>query len=468
MKKLSTALLLAFLLFVPTWVMATNINVDADSNGAMDVNRGGTNATTAAGARANLGLVIGNDVLSPTGDGSGLTGLIWFQIGSKPTTLSGFGILDAEPLDATILKAATGMGTFTGATIADGATIHEALQALETAVEATGPAPSQSKSATFKGPVSGDKAAFKAPTDITPAEFSCHTETSATTAVLDVQECISGSCGSILSAPVTCAASDTSGTVSDTYIASGSDVKFVVGSVSGTPGFLYGTMKYAAGGTPPSCADSSCSGLDPCQNFEGTGYDNSETWTESCSGGSCTEDDTTATVLRGSQQLKLLKVSGTVSASKTVSAASEFWLHFLYKSPTVDPGAYATTILRLKNGTTDLAYFYVTEDAKLSLWDGDWSHSATTTDALSDNTKYHVWVHYKNGTGANAEISIEFTADATRTPVGSGSKFAGFTNGTPTLDLNGIFLFGDRVTGGDFFDQVIGKSGATAIGTVCQ
>lgn len=38
-------------------------------------------------------------VLLDDGDGSSLTGLLWSQIGSTPTTLSGYGITDAQPLD---------------------------------------------------------------------------------------------------------------------------------------------------------------------------------------------------------------------------------------------------------------------------------------------------------------------------------------------------------------------------------
>lgn len=48
---------------------------------------GGTGASDASGARTNLGLVIGTDVLAPTGNGSGLTGLTQSQISGLTTAL---------------------------------------------------------------------------------------------------------------------------------------------------------------------------------------------------------------------------------------------------------------------------------------------------------------------------------------------------------------------------------------------
>jgi hypothetical protein len=51
----------------------------------------------AAAARTTLGLVIGTDVLAPTGDGSGLTGLVQSQVSGLVSALAG-----KQPLDATL------------------------------------------------------------------------------------------------------------------------------------------------------------------------------------------------------------------------------------------------------------------------------------------------------------------------------------------------------------------------------
>lgn len=101
--------------------------------------------STYADIRTALGLVIGTNVLAPDGDGSSLTGLTWSQIGSTPTTLSGYGITDgatATSLHLDDVLTALGIesedvhfGTFTGSTIGDNLTAKAIFQALESAFE---------------------------------------------------------------------------------------------------------------------------------------------------------------------------------------------------------------------------------------------------------------------------------------------------------------------------------------------
>jgi hypothetical protein len=90
-------------------------------------------------------MVIGTNVLAPDGDGSSLTGLTWSQIGSTPTTLSGYGITDgatATSLHLDDVLTALGIasedvhfGEFAGTTIDDNLTAKAIFQALESAFE---------------------------------------------------------------------------------------------------------------------------------------------------------------------------------------------------------------------------------------------------------------------------------------------------------------------------------------------
>lgn len=77
MKRLYISVFAIFILLnAPCYAL----DIDADSNDAVDVTYGGTNASSASDARDNLGLTIGTDVLAPDGDGSSLTGILATQI----------------------------------------------------------------------------------------------------------------------------------------------------------------------------------------------------------------------------------------------------------------------------------------------------------------------------------------------------------------------------------------------------
>lgn len=77
------------------------------------------------------------------GGGGGLTGLAWAGIGGTPTTLAGYGITDAQPLDAdlTAIAALTGTGTIyyrSGASAWSAVTIGTGLDFTAGTLSATG------------------------------------------------------------------------------------------------------------------------------------------------------------------------------------------------------------------------------------------------------------------------------------------------------------------------------------------
>jgi hypothetical protein len=92
----------------------------------------------------------------------------------------------------------------------------------------------------FKSPASGDKIKFRVPWGFTISSIGCVTD-AATSAVLDIQECDSNAanCATVLSTTITCGTTRGTGTVSDSSIASGNYIYAVLGTVTGTPGYVY-------------------------------------------------------------------------------------------------------------------------------------------------------------------------------------------------------------------------------------
>jgi len=113
--------------------------------------------------------------------------------------------------------------------------------------------PRLTENATFKDPTSGDKAKFRKPYGMTVSSVGCVSD-AATSVVLDVQECNSSgaSCTTILSGTLTCGTTyeytDGTPSITDSSIAAANYVFFSLGTVTGTPGYLYVDFNYTVTG----------------------------------------------------------------------------------------------------------------------------------------------------------------------------------------------------------------------------
>lgn len=215
---------------------------------------------------------------------------------------------------------------------------------------------------------------------------------------------------------------------------------------------------YATGG---DCDDSSCTGFDVCQNFEGEGYDNSESWTESNGEEGTIDEDEAGTVLRGSQSLEVIYGSSGGYVYSPAIDQGELYFHLLFRTPDATP-ASSTDILKL--WTSGIATRYTLElqtNGTVRLTTA--GNLASTTDSLSDNTTYHFWGYWKKG-AEDEEGWFEFTALATRTPVGSGNKYVEVTGGTNNDDIRYLTLLQEGGT--QFWDQILVKT--TAFTAVCE
>ena len=107
-----------------------SVDLTADVTGALPLANGGTGATDAAGARTALGLASGATTTIST---FGASLVIAPNAAGAQQTLS----IDHLITLSGVAESSNDLGTFTGATINDNVTVKAALQALETAQEAT-------------------------------------------------------------------------------------------------------------------------------------------------------------------------------------------------------------------------------------------------------------------------------------------------------------------------------------------
>ena len=111
---------------------------------------------------------------------------------------------------------------------------------------------------------------------------------------------------------------------------------------------------------------------------------------------------------------------------------AEVWVYFkLYLD--ASPPTSATTIGGLgANGGTVTQLFQIDSSLRPSFG------GAQTTDSFALKTAYHVWLHYRKGTGSNGIVEIGFSTDGTKPT--SGNKYKKLTTYTGTNDAGRLFL----------------------------
>lgn len=171
------------------------------------------------------------------------------------------------------------------------------------------------------------------------------------------------------------------------------------------------------------------------QDFEGAGYDNSETWTEAGTG-TLNEDDTTSpSPLVGSQSLRVVFAAETGTTTSPVFAAqADCWLYArIHPVAIVTVGS--TVSLTIRHAAGECLRLRIMNTGLVGVRAGGGTE-AVTVDAMSNGTEYHIWCHYIKGTGANAVATVGFSTDGTKPT--SGNKFASSVNGTATADADRV------------------------------
>ncbi len=181
------------------------------------------------------------------------------------------------------------------------------------------------------------------------------------------------------------------------------------------------------------------------ENFEGAGLPSG--WTAT----NVTHDyDYTTTPPQGLESYRQNRsASSPTLLSPTFTASSPVEAYFLYRPMT----AFGTTqrVFFILNGTSECVRVSINTSGGFQVRAGGGTE-VSTTDTMTINTTYHVWVRYVKGTGTDAFASVAFSTTGTRPT--SGNAYRESTNGTATLDADRVRL---GIANSSTFDQLFDR-----------
>ena len=200
------------------------------------------------------------------------------------------------------------------------------------------------------------------------------------------------------------------------------------------------------------------------ENFENaSGYDT--TWTESGTGTLDENASTSGLSLQGSECFNInLSTQAGRATSATYASQSEMWAYFMLRIATL-PSSGTPGAFYLYNGTTSVMRITVASTGQISVRNGS-AGGASCVTSLSTGTTYHIFAHYKAGSGTNGIASLSFSTDGTRKT--SGNQFASQSDGNAVLSADNTVLGlvksgAGNVTLSYYYDRVRHLSGSTPI-----
>jgi hypothetical protein len=173
------------------------------------------------------------------------------------------------------------------------------------------------------------------------------------------------------------------------------------------------------------------------QNFEGTGYDNAETWTESATG--TVDEDNTGTVIAGSQSLRVNISGQTGSTYASFTATNDVYCKFRFRVASTNGGNQV--IATIRDGATVLGTLTLAGASRVLRALAMGGSNGTSTDVLPLNTDIYIWFEYLAGTGANGICRCGWaTTDSKPSLASTGAKTGVSSNGTSTAQPSRLYL----------------------------
>jgi hypothetical protein len=173
------------------------------------------------------------------------------------------------------------------------------------------------------------------------------------------------------------------------------------------------------------------------QNFEGSSYDNGETWTEAGTG--TVDEDHTGTVIAGSQSLRVNLSAQTGSTYATFTAQGTLYTKFQFRVASTNSGN--VTIATIRNGSTTLGTLLLVGANRTLRAVAAGGSNASASGTIATGTNIYVWLEYVKGTGANAICRAGWaTTDSKPALTSTGAQTCFSSNGTSTSDANTLYL----------------------------
>ena len=174
------------------------------------------------------------------------------------------------------------------------------------------------------------------------------------------------------------------------------------------------------------------------QNFEGVGYDNSESWTENPEASGIIDEDYTDIVLAGSQSCYLSNTAyGLYIKSPTFSDTNICFLHLMVRAGKLPAGGSEIFLCNLMYGNNSRCQLRVLANGTLRMI-GNVSGTVTTAGAMSVGTTYHVWASVSTASTPES-VTVGFSTDGTR-PTSGDTYASGTVEITDSTVLNNIRL----------------------------
>ena len=190
---------------------------------------------------------------------------------------------------------------------------------------------------------------------------------------------------------------------------------------------------------------SECTGRLVCQNLEATGYDNSESWTES---GVTVDPNETGTVLRGSQSLELDDTGA--DPSTYINFTNTDPVYGFQRVRISSDDTYDLFIVKDSSGNDCMYGKRYDPSDTIRLYCGTNYTAGTAT--INAGTTYYIWWEYHEGTGSNAKCKMWVGTTTTK----PGEADVDKTDGNSTYTAGRVLYWSNVGTAGSLYvDQIL-------------